>query len=133
MIELEVVPACEEYGLGLIPWSPLAGGMLGGALAKAKEGRRAGEHTMKQIHEHKAQLEEYEKLCDDLGERPADIALSWLFHQPNMTSPIIGPRTIAQLEGSLHALKIELDNETLAKLDEIWPGPGGPAPEAYAW
>jgi aryl-alcohol dehydrogenase-like predicted oxidoreductase len=133
MIELEVVPACEEYGLGLIPWSPLAGGMLGGALAKAKEGRRAGEHTMKQVHEHKAQLEEYEKLCDDLGERPADIALSWLFHQPNMTSPIIGPRTIAQLEGSLHALEIELDNETLAKLDEIWPGPGGPAPEAYAW
>ena len=133
MIELEVVPACEGYGLGIIPWSPLAGGMLGGALAKAKKGRRSGEHVLKEIEEHRSQLERYEALCKDLGEAPADVALAWLLHQPLVSSPIIGPRTSGQLDGSMHALKLELDSETLAALDDIWPGPGGTAPEAYAW
>jgi len=133
MIELEVVPACDGYGLGIIPWSPLAGGMLGGALAKAKKGRRSGEHVLKEIEEHRSQLERYEALCKDLGEAPADVALAWLLHQPLVSSPIIGPRTSGQLDGSMHALKLELDSETLAALDDIWPGPGGTAPEAYAW
>lgn len=133
MIELEVVPACEGYGLGIIPWSPLAGGMLGGALAKAKKGRRSGEHVLKEIEEHRSQLERYEALCKDLGEAPADVALAWLLHQPLVSSPITGPRTSEQLDGSMHALKLELDSETLAALDDIWPGPGGTAPEAYAW
>jgi aryl-alcohol dehydrogenase-like predicted oxidoreductase len=132
-IELEVIPACEEYGLGMIPWSPLGGGMLGGALAKVREGRRAGKHVMKEIEEHQPQLERYEALCSELGQSPADIALGWLLHQPAVTSPIIGPRTLAQLDGSMRALELELDQESLTKLDEIWPGPGGPAPEAYAW
>lgn len=132
-IELEVVPACEEYGLGIIPWSPLAGGALAGALVKVKEGRRAGEFTLKKIEELKPQLEQYESLCSDLGEEPADIALAWLLHQSGVTAPIIGPRNLDQLEGSLRALELELDDDTIGKLDEIWPGPGGPAPEAYAW
>lgn len=133
MVELEVIPACEHYGLGLIPWSPLSGGMLGGALKKISEGRRASENQQKQIDEHREQLEAYEALCDDLGEQPADVALAWLLHNPAVTAPIIGPRTLGQLEGSLRALEIELNEVILAKLDEIWPGPGGPAPEAYAW
>lgn len=133
MVELEVIPACEHYGLGLIPWSPLSGGMLGGALKKISEGRRASENQQKQIDEHRKQLEAYEALCDDLGEQPADVALAWLLHNPAVTAPIIGPRTLGQLEGSLRALEIELSEVILAKLDEIWPGPGGPAPEAYAW
>jgi len=133
MVELEVIPACEEYGLGLIPWSPLSGGMLGGALKKISEGRRASENQQKQIEEHREQLEAYEALCDELGEHPADVALAWLLHNPVVTAPIIGPRTLDQLKGSLQALEIKLDEDTLAKLDEIWPGPGGPAPEAYAW
>lgn len=133
MVELEVIPACEHYGLGLIPWSPLSGGMLGGALKKISEGRRASENQQKQIDEHREQLEAYETLCDDLGEQPADVALAWLLHNPAVTAPIIGPRTLGQLEGSLRALEIELSEVILAKLDEIWPGPGGPAPEAYAW
>ncbi len=132
-IELEVVPACDEYGLGIIPWSPLAGGMLGGALMKFKEGRRAGEFVQKRIKEHHDQLEAYEAFCSELGEHPADVALAWLLHQPGVTSPIIGPRTLDQLEGNLHALELELDEQTMLKLDEIWPGPGGAAPEAYAW
>ena len=133
MIELEVIPACENYGLGLIPWSPLAGGILGGALKKIAEGRRASENQQKAIDEHRPQLGAYEGLCDELGEQPANVALAWLLNNPVVTAPIIGPRTIDQLEGSLRALEIKLDDDTLTKLDEIWPGPGGAAPEAYAW
>jgi len=132
-VELEVIPACQDYGLGLIPWSPLAGGLLGGILQKAAEGRRASEHAQAAIEKHRVQLEAYEGLCSGLGEQPADVALAWLLHNPVVTAPIIGPRTLEQFEGNLHAVDIKLSAETLAKLDEIWPGPGGAAPEAYAW
>lgn len=132
-IELEVIPACKAYGLGLIPWSPLAGGMLAGALKKAKEGRRAGKFTQEAIAEHKDALQEYEALCQSLEIHPADMALAWLLKNPAVTSPIIGPRTLDQLTASLKVLEIELDDEILTRLDEIWPGPGGEAPEAYAW
>ena len=133
MIELEVVPTCEDYGLGLIPWSPLAGGLLGGVLKKISEGRRADERMQENIEKHRAQIEAYESLCQEMGENPADVALAWLLHNPVVTAPIIGPRTLEQLDGSTRALEIKLSDETLTKLDEIWPGPGGPAPEAYAW
>jgi aryl-alcohol dehydrogenase-like predicted oxidoreductase len=133
MIELEVVPTCEDYGLGLIPWSPLAGGLLGGVLKKISEGRRASERMQESIEKHRPQIEAYENLCQEMGENPADVALAWLLHNPVVTAPIIGPRTMEQLNGSLRALEIKLSDETLTKLDEIWPGPGGPAPEAYAW
>jgi len=132
-IELEVIPACESYGLGLIPWSPLSGGLLAGALEKAKKGRRARELAQKKLDEHGEQLEAYEALCRELGEQPADIALAWLLRNPIVTAPIIGPRTMDQLTSSHHALEINLDPEILTKLDTIWPGPGGTAPEAYAW
>jgi aryl-alcohol dehydrogenase-like predicted oxidoreductase len=133
MVELEVIPACEHFGLGLIPWSPLASGLLGGALKKMKEGRRAQEGVQKNIEKHRPKLEAYEKLCKKMGEQPADVGLSWLLHQKAVTAPIIGPRTADQLTGSLRALEIKLDEATLKKLDEIFPGPGGAAPEAYAW
>jgi len=133
MIELEVIPACRHYGLGIIPWSPLGGGLLGGALAKASEGRRAGEDQQKRIEQYRPQLEAYEALCQELGEAPADVALAWLLHNPVVTAPIVGPRTMEQLTGSLRAVEITLSEETLKRLDEIWPGPGGEAPMAYAW
>jgi aryl-alcohol dehydrogenase-like predicted oxidoreductase len=133
MIELEVIPACVELGLGLIPWSPLGGGMLGGALQKGQGGRRGSEDTQKDIEKHRSQLEAYEALCKDLGEEPANIALAWLLHNPAVTAPIIGPRTLEQFDGSQRSLEIKLTPDTLTRLDEIWPGPGGQAPEAYAW
>ena len=132
-IELEVIPACEDYGLGIIPWSPLAGGLLGGALEKAAEGRRASESAQRQIAENRGKLEAYEGLCRELGQKPADVALAWLLANPAVTAPIIGPRTAEQLDGSLQALEIHLSEETLTRLDGIFPGPGGTAPEAYAW
>jgi aryl-alcohol dehydrogenase-like predicted oxidoreductase len=132
-IEMEVIPACRAYGLGLIPWSPLSGGLLAGALQKADAGRRAGERFQNNVEQHRAKLEAYEGLCEELGEEPAMVALAWLLANPVVTAPIIGPRTMDQLEGSLRALEITLSEDVMARLDEIWPGPGGEAPEAYAW
>ncbi len=132
-IEMEVIPACEAYGMGLICWSPLGGGLLAGALQKQSEGRRSSERVQKAIQEHHSQLEAYEALCRELGHEPAEVALAWLLHNPHVTAPIIGPRTLEQLESAVHALEIELSDDVLARLDEIWPGPGAPAPEAYAW
>ncbi|GBC96520.1 L-glyceraldehyde 3-phosphate reductase [bacterium HR16] len=133
MIELEVIPACQAYGLGIIPWSPLAGGLLGGVLQGVKEGRRASEGIQKRIEQMRDKLEAWENLCKDLGETPANVALAWLLHQPAVTAPIIGPRTVEQLNETMRCLEIKLSEEVLKKLDEIFPGPGGPAPEAYAW
>jgi aryl-alcohol dehydrogenase-like predicted oxidoreductase len=131
--ELEVLPACEGYGLGVIPWSPLAGGLLGGVLQKIEGGRRASTSVQEDLAKHRDAIEAYEKFCADLGEGPADVALAWLLANPVVTAPIIGPRTLEQLEGSMRALEITLDEDTTQRLDEIFPGPGGPAPEAYAW
>jgi aryl-alcohol dehydrogenase-like predicted oxidoreductase len=133
MIELEMIPVCRAYGIGLIPWSPLGGGLLGGVLQKSSGMRRTEERMQQRIEQYRPQLEAYEALCGELGERPADVALAWLLHNPVVTAPIIGPRTMEQLEENLHALALKLPQEVLKRLDEIWPGPGGEAPEAYAW
>ena len=132
-IELEVIPACRHYGLGLIPWSPLAGGMLGGALEKVVTGRRSNPDFVKRVESKRAQLGAYEALCRDIGQPPGEVALAWLLHNPAVTAPIIGPRTMEQLESAARATEISLDEETLGRLDEIFPGPGGEAPKAYAW
>jgi aryl-alcohol dehydrogenase-like predicted oxidoreductase len=132
-IELEVIPALRYYGIGLIPWSPIGMGLLGGALRKATEGRRVSPLLQMRIEQHRSQLEQYEALCKQLGEEPANVALAWLLANPAVTAPIIGPRTVEQLTWNLRALEVSLSDETLTRLDEIWPGPGGAAPEAYAW
>lgn len=132
-VELEVLPAARAYGIGVIPWSPLSGGVLGGILRKAKEGRSAGPMATRGLEQARATIQQWEDLCAELGEHPADVALAWLLHQPGVTAPIIGPRTVAQLDGSLRALEIQLGGDFLARLDLLFPGPGGAAPEAYAW
>jgi aryl-alcohol dehydrogenase-like predicted oxidoreductase len=133
MIELEVIPCCRHYGVGIIPWSPLAGGLLGGVLGKIDGARRTDDKMREKVEQIRPQLEAWETLCKDLGEQPAHVALAWLINNPVVTAPIIGPRTMDQLTGAMRATEIELSKETLATLDKIWPGPGGEAPEAYAW
>ena len=132
-IELEVIPACKHFGVGLIPWSPLGGGILCGVLEKVKEGRRTGEPLQKSAEKLRPQIQAYENLCKEIGQKPADVALAWVLNNPVVTSPIVGPRTIQQLEENVKSLEIKLTEETLKKLDGIWPGPGNQAPEAYAW
>jgi len=131
--ELEVIPACEGYGLGLIPWSPLAGGALAGGANRGQGKRRQHEWTKGFAQEHAVTLAAFEKLCKKWEHAPADVALAWLLANPVVTAPIIGPRTLEQLDGSLKALKVELDPKRMAALDKLFPGPGGTAPEAYAW
>lgn len=132
-IELEVIPACKSLGVGLIPWSPMGGGILCGVLEKEYPGRRNREPLRKSIEKLRPQLEAYENFCKEIGQKPADVALAWVLNNEAVTSPIIGPRTLPQLEESVKAADLKLDEETLKKLDEIWPGPGNQAPEAYAW
>lgn len=131
-IELEVIPACRHHGLGLLCWSPLMRGMLGGPTPRAAGG---GTNPLRQMmtERHRSRLEAYEAFCRELGEQPADVGLAWLLHNAAVTAPIIGPRTVEQLTASLRALEMVLSDATLRRLDEIWPGPGGEAPEAYAW
>jgi aryl-alcohol dehydrogenase-like predicted oxidoreductase len=133
MIELEVVPTCREFGLGIIPYSPLAGGLLGGVLQKESQGRRSSDSIKKKVQEHADQLRTYEAFCEEINEAPANVALAWLLNNPTVTAPIIGPRTMGQLDESLESLEINFSDEQLVKLTGIWPGPGGESPESYAW
>jgi aryl-alcohol dehydrogenase-like predicted oxidoreductase len=133
MVEMEVVPACEDYGVGLIPWGPLDGGLLAGVLAKIEQGRRARADMQQRVEAVRSQVERYENFCHEIGQQPANVGLAWLLHNPVVTGPIIGPSSVDQLKGSLRALEIQFTDEQLKMLDAIWPGPGGPAPEAYAW
>jgi NDP-hexose C3-ketoreductase / dTDP-4-oxo-2-deoxy-alpha-D-pentos-2-ene 2,3-reductase len=137
--ELEVLPACQDYGIGVIPWSPLHGGLLGGILDRQPSGdrgpatvRRSQGRAEEALPRYRPQLEAYESFCARLGEPPAAVALAWLLHQPAVTAPIIGPRTLDQFTAALHAIDLTLTPKDLATLDEIFPGPG-PAPESYAW
>ncbi|GLZ02592.1 oxidoreductase [Actinomadura sp. NBRC 104412] len=142
-IELEVLPACAEYGVGVLAWAPLSAGLLGGVLEKERrnqlgtplKGERIAPHRqarLAKLERHRPAIEEYEKLCRDLGADPAHVALSWVLGRPGVDGAIVGPRTLDQLTGALGGLSLHLDADTLTRLDEIFPGPG-PAPEAYAW
>jgi NDP-hexose 2,3-enoyl reductase len=137
-VELEVLPAAEAYGIGVIPWSPLQGGLLSGAIRKMADGtagRSKGGRSKDSLEEHRATIEQYEKLCESLEEDPANVALAWLLSRPAVTAPIIGPRTVEQVDGALRAVELKLDRKTLTTLDKLFPpvGKGGAGPEAWAW
>jgi len=130
--ELEVLPCCKALGIGVIPWSPVGGGLLSGKALDAPEGSRSA--GLKELAEKmRPQLEAYSAFCSEIGEKEAAVALAWMLHNDAVTSPIIGPRTLEQLEGSMRSLDIKLDEDQLDQLDKIFPGPGGEAPRAYAW
>ncbi|MCP3168116.1 aldo/keto reductase [Myxococcus qinghaiensis] len=132
-VELEVLPAAQHYGVGILPWSPLQGGLLGGVLKKEREGKRRLEgRAQEALQKNREKIERYESLAAELGHEPGDVSLAWLLHQPAVTAPIIGPRTAGQLDAALRALDVKLDEKTLATLNEIFPG-HRPAPEDYAW
>ncbi|PQP88456.1 aldo/keto reductase [Paenibacillus sp. AR247] len=129
--ELEVLPASQSLGLGVMPWSPLDGGLLAGNALRGDSGKRSGDTV--RLEQHRLQLEAFAKLCDELGEREDVVALAWLLSNPAVTAPITGVRTMEQFDRTLRAIELELNEATLKRLDEIFPGPGGEAPQAYAW
>ncbi|MFF8845803.1 aldo/keto reductase [Streptomyces sp. NPDC015127] len=133
--EMEVIPAAQEYGLGVIPWSPLHGGLLGGVIKKETDGHRRTTGRSADALANTAvreKVQAYENLLDKHGLEPGEVALAWLLTRPGVTGPIVGPRTAGQLESALRAVELELSEEVLTSLDEIFPGPG-PSPEAFAW
>jgi len=136
-VELEVLPAAIELGIGILPYSPLHFGALSGALRKQRAGLagRTALHASERVEPHRAALERFEKFCADLGEEPTTVALAWLLAQPGVTAPVLGPRTAEQLDLPLRAVDFELPTGAAAALDEIFPpiGNGGPGPEAWAW
>jgi aryl-alcohol dehydrogenase-like predicted oxidoreductase len=130
---MDVLPACRDYGLGVIPWSPLSNGLLAGWRGKEPAGRRGEEGVTKEMEKYADKIKQYEEFCQEMGEIPANVALAWLLANPVVTAPIVGPRKMEQLTESLRAVEIRFTPEQLQKLDEIWPGPGGESPEAFAW
>jgi aryl-alcohol dehydrogenase-like predicted oxidoreductase len=132
-VELEVLPACEDFGLGVIPWSPLHGGLLGGVVKKERDGvRRNAGRSADAIEARRPQLEAYEDLCDEIGEEPGTVGLAWLLTRPAVTAPIVGPRLPEHFDSAVRATEITLDEKVLSRLDEIFPG-YKTAPEEYAW
>ena len=132
-VETDVLPACKYYGLGVIAYSPLEAGILGGVLKEGDRKRRVNENALRKTSEVRPQLEKWEAFCAQRGQKPADVALAWVLRNPILTAPIIGPRTLDQLTGAVGALDVTLDEAALKQLDEIWPGPGAEAPECFAW
>jgi aryl-alcohol dehydrogenase-like predicted oxidoreductase len=143
--ELEVLPAALAEGLGVIPWSPLAAGLLGGHALDGKGGERSSSAAKTLSDSARSALERFHQLAAEAGESPANLALAWTLANPAVTAPIIGPRTVEQLTESLRVPEIELSTDLLAALDEVFPGPGTPgtgadpasqtatAPWAYSW
>lgn len=133
MIELEVIPACRKFGVGIIPWSPLAEGLLAGILSTEDGVRKKTDVVQKALLQHRNRVEDYEKLCSSFGKKPEAVAVAWLLKNPVVSSVIIGPRTTTQLQGMIDATTVALSDEEIKNIESIWPGPGGEAPEAYAW
>jgi aryl-alcohol dehydrogenase-like predicted oxidoreductase len=132
-VERDLLPAAQDYGIGVIPWSPLQGGLLGGVARKEREGKRRLEgRALETLEKLRPQIEGYEDLCQEIGAEPSTVALAWLLSQPAVTAPIIGPRTADQFEGALAAIDLVLDDKVLSRLDELFPG-HEPSPEGYAW
>jgi aryl-alcohol dehydrogenase-like predicted oxidoreductase len=132
-VELEVLPACREFGMAVLAWSPLAGGILGGTAGGGDSLRRREKDSVALLERHGERIQAYESLCREIGHDAAIVALAWLLGRGGTVIPILGPRTVAQFEQSIDALEVRLSDDVLRRLDEIWPGPGGEAPEAYAW
>ncbi|MFJ9412410.1 aldo/keto reductase [Streptomyces sp. NPDC101393] len=137
-VELELIPAAQRYGVAVLAWSPLHGGLLSGALRKLEEGtavKTAQGRAMQALEAHRDAVAGYEKLCAGIGADPAEVGMAWVMSRPGVTAPVIGPRSIRQLESALGALDLNLTDELLAEIDQLFPplGNGGPGPEAWAW
>ncbi len=134
-IELEVIPACDSYGMGILPWSPLCSGLLAGNVPSETKGRRSDQINLEWYNRYRVKLEAYGHLCHEYGHSQAEVSLAWLLHNPVVTAPIVGPRTIEQLQQLTKATGLSFPREFLDELDAVFPGvgTGGPAPQAYAW
>ena len=134
--ELELLPAAKECGEGVIVYNPLHAGLLSGHVLDAQDNTRGLKLRKRMTESQRAQLMAFHELCQQMGEKDAEVATAWVAHNPYVTAPLVGPRTMEQLTSSLHALDVTFTDDALARLDELFPPVGKPgmaAPEAYAW
>lgn len=127
--ELEVLPAARHLGIGVLAYSPLAAGRL---TCKQIDGQ-TGSNATQTPDKKQSSLTAFYSLCNERGVKPADVAQAWVMKNPAVSCLVLGPRTKEHLAQSLRIPDIALDEEAMKALDEIFPGPGGAAPEAYAW
>lgn len=131
-VERELVPMAQTFGFGLIPWSPLAGGFLSGKYRRGGEGPSDGRFTLRRsqggrasaLLESEAAFDAVEGLtavADEKGCTLSQLALAWCMNQPGITSPIIGPRTMEQLEDNLGAAAVNITDADRERIDEICP------------
>ena len=130
--ELELLPAARELGIGVMAYSPLAGALLTGNALNAEAGSRAA-LGKSYVEQHLDAFTAFDTLCAELGESAPNVALAWILAHPAISCVVLGPRTKEHLEGTLKAVEVTLDADTMARLNAAFPGPGGPSPEAYAW
>ena len=136
--ELEVLPAAAARGLGVLVWSPLHGGLLGGVLRKLTDGsavKSAQGRAVTALAAARDAVADYERYCAKIGRDPAEVGLAWALSRPHVTSIITGPRRPDHLDAAFRAFETGLSSEDLARLDEIFPaiGRGGPGPDAWLW
>jgi aryl-alcohol dehydrogenase-like predicted oxidoreductase len=141
-IERDVLPVCQRYGMGVIPWSPLAGGWLSGRYRKGADtpdstrAQRIPRRYDMSLPENQRKLEAADalaRLAEEAGLSLIHLAIAFALRHPAVTAPIIGPRTMEQLESQLGATEVELDDAILDRIDEIVP-PGtnfNPADAGY--
>ncbi|MWA07789.1 aldo/keto reductase [Streptomyces sp. BA2] len=134
--ELELLPAARAYGVAVLPWSPLHGGLLSGVLRKSAEGCavKSGQgRAAAALGTMRSTIEEYEQMCAEFGRDPAQVGLAWVMSRPGVTSTVIGPRTCAHIKDALQALDSPLSDEETARLEKLFPpvGHGGAAPDAW--
>ncbi|CAL9286603.1 aldo/keto reductase [Streptomyces sp. SudanB182_2057] len=134
--ELEIIPAAQAYGLGVLVWSPLHGGLLGGVLDKLRTDsavKSAQGRAVTALAERRDAVEAYEKLCADHGLDPAVVGMAWTLSRPGVTAAVTGPRTPDHIDGALSALDLSLPESFTARLDELFPpvARGGSAPDCW--
>lgn len=139
--ELEVLPAAKRFGVGILVYMPLSGGLLTGNRKPDAGSRTAAVAEEYGITlEGNTMLDDYEALCKEIGEEPRNVAIAWTLAHPAVTSAIVGVRTVEQLEGVIRAAEIELEPDVVKRLNDIFPVSQGrelrnneETPEAYAW
>lgn len=132
--EQEVIPAARAYGLAVLAWSPLHGGLLSGVLRKMEDGvavKSAQGRSADALASRRETVAAYERFCAELGRDPAEVGMAWGLSRPGVTALLVGPRTPGHLDGAVRALSQGLADDELARLDELFP-PAGEAPEVWS-
>ena len=126
-IENEILPMCQHYDLGVVTWSPLAQGLLAGKYLDAPQFPEGSRGDIGDIYKERINAagidvgRKFAALANELGVQPSQLAVSWVLHQQGISSVILGPRSVAQLQDLLPSVELEIDDDTLKVIDSLVP------------